>query len=142
MEKSYHQHPNNPDVLKTSSPRSFGLTFSLVFILIGLWPLFSQNPVHLWSLGVASLLVTISALRPQVLALPNHYWLKLGLLLNKIVSPVILSSIYFIVFAPVGLVFKLFGKDLLALRLDDKVKTYWILREPPGPKPETMVNQF
>ncbi len=142
MEKDYHQNPNNPDVLKTSSPRAFGLTFSVVFILIGFWPLISHTAPRIWSLGLAALLVTVSTLRPQVLALPNHYWLKLGFLLNKIVSPVILSSIYFIVFAPVGLVLKLFGKDLLALSLDRKVKTYWISREPPGPKPETLINQF
>ena len=142
MEKNYHQDPKNPDVLKTSSPRSFGLTFSVVFILIGFWPLLSQTPLRIWSLGVAALLVTVSTLRPQVLALPNHSWLKLGLLLNKIVSPIILSSIYFVVFAPVGLLFKLLGKDLLALRLDERAKTYWISREPPGPKPETMINQF
>ena len=142
MEDKFHQHPANPDLLKRSSERSFGFVMTIFFALVGIWPALSNAALHYWSLGVSLIFLFFSVFRPSTLELPNKAWLKLGLLLNRIVSPLVLTTIFVILFVPLGIIFKLMKKDLLKLQLDKNRMTYWQLREPPGPNPETMINQF
>ena len=81
-------------------------------------------------------------LKPELLAGPNRLWIKLGLLLGKIVSPIALGIVFYCVVAPIGTLVRLTGKDPLRLKLDPRADSYWIPRKPPGPPPDSMNNQF
>ncbi len=125
-----------------SSNRTFGLVFSVVFFLIALGPLLVGRPVHAWSLVLAVLFALVALIMPAILAPLNRLWMKFGLLLHKIVSPIVLGIMFFLVITPMGLVMRLAGKDPLRLRRDPDAASYWIERTPPGPRPETFVDQF
>jgi Saxitoxin biosynthesis operon protein SxtJ len=83
-----------------------------------------------------------AAVRPHLLAPLNRLWLKLGLLLHRVVTPAIMGLLFYLVITPMGLVMRLRGTDFLRLRRDPRAQSYWIVRTPPGPAPETMKNQF
>jgi predicted membrane metal-binding protein len=125
-----------------SSDRSFGLTFAGVFtILAGLswWRAGERWPY--W-LSVAAAFALVALVLPKLLAPFNRAWMKLGLLLFKVVNPVVMFLLFAITIVPIGLIRRALGKDSLRLRFDADAKSYWILREPPGPAPESMKNQF
>jgi hypothetical protein len=128
--------------VKASSNRSFGWVFTAVFVIIAMWPLVSGGMLRWWSLffAVAFALVTVAA--PNLLALPNQLWLRLGLLLNRIISPIVLAFLFYVVLTPMGVLMRVFGKDNLRLRRSASDTSYWINRDPPGPKPDSMNHQF
>jgi hypothetical protein len=86
--------------------------------------------------------VVIAILKPALLAGLNRQWLKFGILLGKVVSPVALGVLFYGVVAPIGVLMRLTGKDPLRLKLDSSANSYWIPRKPPGPPPDSMNNQF
>jgi len=128
--------------VEMGSSRSFGLVFSTVFTIIGLFPLLSGEPVRLWSLLVAVIFLVIALAVPKILNPLNLLWFKFGLLLAKFINPVVMFIIYVSTFIPIGLLLRLFRKDLLSLKLSSSKKSYWIVREPPGPEPDSFENQF
>ena len=125
-----------------SSNRAFGFVFAAVFLVVAVAPLFVGRPMHIWSLVVSGAFGLTALVVPAVLAPINRLWTKFGLLLHKIVSPVVLGFMFYVVITPMGLVMRLAGKDPLRLRRDRAAPTYWIERTPPGPAPETFVDQF
>ena len=92
--------------------------------------------------GVSAAFAVVAFARPALLAVPNKLWTRLGILLGMIVSPIALGILFYAVFAPFGAVMRLSGKDPLRLRRDPAASSYWITREPPGPAPGTLTNQF
>ena len=128
--------------LEVGSNRSFGVVFCVVFALIGCYPLLNEAPVRIWALGVAAVLLLITLLAPQVLAPLNRLWFKFGMLLARIINPVVMFVIYVTTILPIGLILRASGKDLLRQRLDPEESSYWIVRTPPGPEPESLVDQF
>jgi uncharacterized membrane protein len=139
---STHERLADGGVVKSSSDRSFGVVFAVVFAFIGLWPFLFGGSVRWWSLAIAAVFVVLAAVRPGLLAPLNRLWTKLGLLLNAIVSPLVMGLLFYVVFTPFALFMRLTGKDLLHLKRDPEAHSYWILREPPGPSPETIKNQY
>ncbi len=138
-----HEHaPRHQLELAAPSNKSFGLLFSVVFSVIGLLPLASGGVVRLWALVVAGVLLVVTGLLPGMLTPFNRWWMALGGLMHRIVSPVALGIVFFIAVLPTGLAIRLFGRNPLRLRLDPTAKTYWIVREPSGPTPESLRNQF
>lgn len=125
-----------------SSDRAFGIVFTVVFLVIGLLPLFFGGPPRLWSIAIAAIFGALALLRPALLAPLNRLWTKFGLLLHRIVSPLVLGIMFFVVITPMGLVMRAWGKDPLRLRFDRQARSYWVERQPPGPPPETINNQF
>ncbi len=125
-----------------SSDRSFGFVFAAVFTLIGLWPLMGGGQVRIWALGIAAAFAVVVLARPGLLAPLNRLWTRFGLLLHKVVSPLIMGMLFYLTVTPIGLLMRAFGKDPLRLRPDPDAASYWIERDPPGPPPETMKNQF
>jgi hypothetical protein len=126
-----------------ASNKSFGVTFAVVFTLVGLWPTAVRGDrPYTWALGLAGLFVAVAFLRPQVLAPLNRVWFRLGMALHHIVNPVLMALIYYVGFVPIGLVLKLRGKDPLQLKRDPTAASYWIRREPAGPSPQSMAKQF
>jgi hypothetical protein len=81
-------------------------------------------------------------LYPAALNPLNRAWLKFGLLLHKVVNPIVMGLLFYGTVLPTGLVFRALGKDILRLRRQPEADSYWIVRQPPGPAPETMKDQF
>ena len=129
---------NNYDNIKISSNRSFGIVFFIVFLLIALYPLLKDDYVRIWSLIISIIFLILGVLNSKLLNPLNKIWFKFGLFLGKIISPIIMGVIFFLVVTPIGFLMKLLGKDLINLKFNNK-KTYWI--EKSGPKSK-MKNQF
>lgn len=138
----FHEDLWRGEEAKPSSNRSFGLVFTTVFLLLGIWPVFSGNNLRNWALVNASALLIISLVRPSFLAPFNRLWTRFGLLLGWVMSPVVLGFLFFCTVTPVGLLMRLLGKAPLRLRWEPDADTYWIEREPSGPPPDTMLKQF
>ncbi|HET7681215.1 MAG TPA: SxtJ family membrane protein [Xanthobacteraceae bacterium] len=115
---------------KMGSERSFGFTVGGILLLIALWPLHASEHPHWWVLFPAVLLIMIAAFDPDLLVPLNKLWFKLGILLGRIVSPIVLGIIYFGFITPYAYVMRLMGKKLLLLDFDPQAKSYWIIREP------------
>ena len=116
--------------------------FCAVFLIIGVFPLLGGGSVRLWSLVVGGVFLGVALVRPVLLAPLNRLWLKFGLLLNRIVSPLVMGFLFYLVITPIALIMRVLGKDPLRLKYDAAVQSYWILRQPPGPSPETIKNQY
>ena len=124
---------------KQGSEKSFGIVFSIVFLIVALYPLINSEDIYIWALVVSSVLLLLAFLAPNVLSLPNKLWFRFGILLGSIIAPIVLTLVYFVTVLPIGLIMRLLGKDLLKQKLDKNAKSYWIERsEPVG----SMKNQF
>jgi hypothetical protein len=137
-----HEDFHRKEEIKQSSERSFGLVVAAFFVFVTFWPLVHDRPVRWWALGIAAVFTVLALLWAPALAPFNVLWAKLGLLLHRIVSPVILGLLFYGTITPVAALMRLLGKDPLKLRRERDATTYWISRSPPGPPPETMKNQF
>ena len=134
------------DDLKLGSERSFGIVFATVFTIIAILPIFTLDSnevtVRIWALIVAVLLAIITFVRPQLLSPFNKIWFRFGLLLHKIINPLVMGLMFFVVISPIGMLMRALGKTTKKKRFDQNIDSYWITREPPGPEPETMKRQF
>lgn len=128
--------------VKPPSERSFGITFAVVFAIVGLVPLLHGGTIRLWSLGISLLFLVLAFVAPSALRPLNLIWFKFGLLLHRIVNPVVLGAMFFIAITPMAFVMRRIGKNLLQLEFDPGAKTYWIVRDPPGPSAESVRRQF
>ena len=126
------------DDVKISSNRSFGIVFFIVFLLIALYPLINTGEFRLWSLIISFIFLILGILNSRILTPLNKLWFKFGIFLGKIVSPIIMGIIFFFVVTPIGVLMRIFGKDILNLKYNNN-KSYWI--EKTGPKSK-MKNQF
>jgi len=126
------------DDLKISSNRSFGIVFFVVFLIIALYPIINNQEPRLWSLIISLIFLFLGLLNSKFLTPLNKLWFKFGLILGKIISPIIMAIIFFLVVTPIGVIMRIIGKDLLNLKFN-KDKSYWI--EKTGPKSK-MKNQF
>ena len=126
------------DEIKISSNRSFGFVFFVVFLLIALYPLINNGEVKLWSLITSIIFLVLGLLNSKFLNPFNKLWFKFGIILGKIISPLIMGIIFFLVVTPTGLIMRLLRKDILSLKYNQN-NSYWI--EKKGPKSK-MKNQF
>tara|TARA_Y100000741_G_C18044892_1_gene473923 strand:- start:312 stop:695 length:384 start_codon:yes stop_codon:yes gene_type:complete len=126
------------DDVKISSNRSFGIVFFLVFLLIALYPLTYVGDVRIWSVIISLFFLILGLLNSKILTPLNKLWFKFGIFLGKIISPLIMGTIFFLVVTPIGFVMRLLGKDLLNLKYN-KNKSYWIEKDSLKSK---MKNQF
>ena len=124
--------------IKISSNKSFGIVFSIFFLLISVYPLLNNDPIYYWSLFVSFIFLVLGLMNSKILSPLNLLWFKFGILLGKIVSPVVMGIIFFLVVTPISIILKIFGKDVLNLKFNNN-KTYWIVKD--GPK-SNMKKQF
>ena len=125
------------EIIKGSN-KNFGIVFFIVFFLIAIFPLTNSEEIRIWSLIISFIFLTLGMLKSKILTPLNNLWFKFGIILGKIVSPLVMGVIFFFVVTPIGLLMRLFGKDLLNLKYSLN-KSYWI--EKNGPKSK-MKNQF
>ena len=124
--------------IKIGSNRSFGLVFFVVFLLISIYPFLKDGDIRLWSLIISIIFLFLGLLNSRVLSPLNKLWFRFGLLLGKIISPIIMGIIFFLVVTPIAIIMRLFKKDILNLEFKEN-NTYWI--DKTGPKSK-MKNQF
>ena len=114
---------------KKASNRSFGLLFFIVFLIISIWPLLNSEAVRLWALTISLAFLILGILNSKILAPLNKGWVKFGELLGRIIAPFVMFLVFFIILTPIGIILKLFGKDLLKIKKNKLLKSYWIHRK-------------
>ena len=124
--------------IKIGSNKSFGIVFFIVFLLISLYPLINQENIRIWALIISLIFLILGLLNSKILNPFNKLWFKFGIILGRIISPLVMGIIFFFVVTPIALLMKLLNKDILNLKFNKK-DTYWI--EKSGPKSK-MKNQF
>jgi predicted membrane metal-binding protein len=138
-----HENLQRQEKVNGSSDRSFGLIFAAFFALVAFAPLLrAPHQPRWWAAIVATAFALLALLWPKRLVLLNKLWLKFGLLLHTIVSPVVLGLIFYVAIVPVGLLKRIFGNDSLRLKADRDAKTYWIERDPSNSALSSMKQQF
>ena len=126
------------DEIKIGSNRSFGIVFFIVFLIIGLYPIINNENFRVWSIIISLIFLSLGLINSKLLNPLNKLWFKFGILLGKIVSPIIMAIIFFFVVTPIGILMRLLKKDLLNLNFSSN-KSYWIEKNEPKSK---MKNQF
>lgn len=124
----FHEFRGREEFVQTSSERSFGLVFAVVFAVVGLFNLHGAGSYWPYWLGAAALFVLLALAAPRVLAPLNRLWAKFGLLLHRIISPLILAILFYGCITPIGYLMRLTGKDPLRLRFEGEQRSYWIVR--------------
>ena len=123
---------------KIGSNKSFGIVFFTVFLIIAIWPLLNGYEIRYWSLIISIVFLLLGILNSKILTPLNKIWFKIGILLGNVISPIVMSIIFFLVVTPTSFIMKILGKDLLNLRKNTK-NSYWIEKKDQNIK---MKNQF
>ena len=117
--------------VQQGSEKSFGLVFSIIFLVIGIYPALYREDVNLYALALSLAFILLAYFSPNLLRIPNKIWLKFGVLIGLVISPIVLMLIYFSTVLPIGLMLKIFGKDPLNRKILRHSASYWIIREQP-----------
>ena len=125
--------------IKISSNRNFGLVFFIVFLIVSLWPLTYGGSIRIWLVIISMVFLILGLMNSKLLTPLNKLWMKFGMILGAIISPVVMGIVFFLVVTPIGVILRIMGKDLLKKSYDKKKKTYWIKR---GKPVSTMKQQF
>ena len=126
------------DDVKISSNKSFGIVFFVVFLIISIFPLINDGNLRIWALIISIIFLILGLVNSNILTPLNKIWFRFGLILGKIVSPIVMSVIFFLVVTPIGILMRILKKDLLNLKINDS-KSYWVKKSEPKSK---MRNQF
>ena len=124
--------------IKISSNKSFGIVFFTVFLIIAIWPLLNGYEIRYWSLIISIVFLLLGILNSKILTPLNKIWFKIGILLGNVISPIVMSIIFFLVVTPTSFIMKILGKDLLNLKKNTK-NSYWIKKQNQNSR---MKNQF
>jgi hypothetical protein len=137
-----HEDLRREDETSGPSDRKFGLTIGAVLAIIAAFKAFHLSPWALVWGALAAAFAGLALARPASLSVPNRLWLKLGLLLHRLVSPVIMAILFYGTILPIGLLMRAFGKDPLRLRLERDQRTYWLPRSDDRQPNASMRQQF
>ena len=128
--------------IELPSNRKFGFSFSLIFLFISVISFLFDNLILSIALFILSVIfVVISVFFPKILQPINYLWMLFGVSIGKVVSPVILGLIYFLIFTPISIITRIFGRDELSLRTKN-TESLWKNREDREISPESFKNQF
>ena len=123
--------------IKRKDNITFGILFFILFLIIGLYPLKSEGLIRIWSVVLSLVFLIITIIRPNLFTFMNKLWIQFGILLGKIISPVVMGLVFFFVVTPIGILVRIFKKDVMGLKRG--ANTYWINRED---KLQSMKKQF
>jgi hypothetical protein len=137
-----HEDFDREDGPKAGSERGFGVVFAVVFVIIGLFPLWDGGPMRLWALIVAGAFLAAGMFVPILLKPLNRLWFLFGIAIHKVMSPLIMGLLFYLTVTPIALIMRMVGKDPLNRRFEPSAKSYWVERDPTGPAPKTMRQQF
>ncbi|CAN5255339.1 hypothetical protein BH10PSE7_BH10PSE7_28610 [soil metagenome] len=141
---AFHEDLGRDDVVAAPTEKSFGITFAVVALLLALWVWWRKDMPNLALVFLAASAAFLAAgfVAPALLRPLNLVWLKFGLLLHKVINPVVMGLLFFLVFTPMGLIMRAFGKDFLRLKFRAEGQSYWVSRSGDGSVPTSMRNQF
>jgi len=142
MKRSTHEIFSRDEKIVAGSDRSFGMVMAAVLAAATSLNAWHSGRMWPWTAGLAALFLAAALLRPSVLNPLNLIWLRFGLFLHGVVNPVVMALVFYGTVLPTGLVMRILGKDILRLKRQPDADSYWIVRQPPGPSPETMKDQF
>jgi hypothetical protein len=142
MKQSTHEVFYREEKIVAGSDRSFGVAMAVALAVVTLLSAWHSGRLWPWSGGLAAFFLAAGLLRPSILNVLNLIWLRFGVLLHGVVNPIVMALLFYGTVLPTGLVMRMLGKDLLRLKRQPNADSYWILRQPPGPLPETMKDQF
>ena len=114
---------------KKSSNRSFGILFFLVFLGFGLWPLTKEISPNIYLIIISVIFLILGLLNSKLLSPLNNLWIKFGEILGKVIAPIVMAVVYFLILTPISLLVRLFGKDLIKMKFNNNIKSYWIKRK-------------
>jgi CBS domain containing-hemolysin-like protein len=140
--KETHEDWSRQETVKASSDRTFGLVFTAFFALVAFLPLVRDHRPRWWAAVLSGLFLVLALAVPGILRPLNRAWTALGGLLHTVTNPILLGILFYLVFTPFGWLLRRTGKDFLRLKRPEDAQTYWIVRQPPGPEPQSMSNQF
>ena len=112
--------------IKIGTNKSFGFVFFIIFLVVALWPLLNDGNIRIWSVILSLVFLILGFLNSKILTPLNKTWIRFGILLGTIVSPLVMGIVYFGVVTPIGILMRLLGKDILNLKIDKKKNTYWL----------------
>jgi hypothetical protein len=138
LHEDFSRHGEEPK----ASERNLGVTFAVVLALIGALKLYRGGDAGLYWLAAAAAFLACAFFFTAPLRPLNAVWHRLGLLLFKIVNPIVMAAVFYATVTPIGLLMRFLGKDPLRLKFDRAARSYWIERDPPGPPGPAMKNQF
>ena len=124
--------------IKLPSNRNFGIVFSIVFLIIAIWPILNQNEIRIWSIIISLIFLILGLINSKFLSPLNKAWFKFGLILGSLIAPIVMGIVFFLVVTPTGLIMKALGKDLLGLKRN-KNNTYWLEKDNSN---KNLKNQF
>jgi len=116
---------------------TFGILFFIFFLIVGLYPLISNEPIRILSIIISLVFLIVTTIKPNLFTFPNKLWIKFGILLGKIISPIVMGLVFFFVVTPIGIFVKVLKKDVMGLKRG--ASSYWITRED---KVQSMKKQF
>ena len=114
--------------IKLPSNRNFGIVFSIVFLIIAIWPILNQNEIRIWSIIISLIFLILGLINSKFLSPLNKVWFKFGVILGSVIAPIVMGIVFFFVVTPTGLIMKALGKDILALKRN-KNNTYWLEKD-------------
>ena len=123
--------------VKRKNNITFGLLFFIFFLIIGVYPLMSDKAVRIWSVFLSLTFLIVTIVSPNLFSFLNSLWIKFGILLGKIISPIFMGLVFFFVVTPTGILVRALKKDVMGLKRE--VSSYWINRED---KVQSMKKQF
>ncbi len=115
--------------IESGSEKGFGLVFAVIFLLVGFYPAIKGGDFRFWALGIAFVFLILAFICPRALSMPNRLWFRLSLLLGSIVTPIVMTFVFFIAVVPTGLFIRFIKRDLLLQKIDKDANTYWIERK-------------
>ena len=123
--------------IKRKNNITFGILFFIFFLIVGLYPLISNEPIRIWSIIVSLVFLIVTIIQPNLFTFLNKLWIKFGILLGKIISPIVMGLVFFFVVTPIGIFVKVLKKDVMGLNRE--ASSYWITRKD---KIQSMKKQF
>ena len=113
--------------MKKSSSKIFGYLFFIIFLILGLWPLKNSQNINFWLVGIGLVFLFLTIINSRIIDFLNKYWIEFGNILGRLISPIVLMTIFFLFMTPLSALIKLFKKDILGLK-KNKSKSYWLKR--------------
>ena len=142
MTKTTHDNFSHDEIAVVGSDCSFGIVMASFFAVLSLVNGWHLGRLWPWTAAFSALFLIGALLYPAVLNPLNRIWFKFGLLLHKVVNPVVMGAMFYGTVLPTGFIMRTLGKDLLRLKLQPNAQSYWIVRQPPGPASESFKDQF
>ena len=139
---NFHERLEYTEDLQASSDRVFGLVFSVFWSVVALAPLIKGGPIRVWAVMFGAACFLAALVMPTLLGPLNRLWQRFGRLLRRLTNPIVMAILFFSTVVPFGLIKRLLNRDVLRLKWERESITYWIARNPPGPRPDSMKDQF